>query len=91
MNIFICKKIEKWYNEPLITQFQKCLNVYLYALINAPPVFLLWKKHIQAILKQIPDCRLFEPHLLSSVQFSLSVVSNSLWPQGLQHARLLCP
>ena len=27
----------------------------------------------------------------SSVQFSLSVVSNSLWPQGLQHVRLPCP
>ena len=27
----------------------------------------------------------------SSVQFSLSVVSNSLWPHGLQHARLLFP
>ena len=29
--------------------------------------------------------------IFSSVQFSHSVVSNSLWPQGLQHARLLCP
>ena len=28
---------------------------------------------------------------LVSVQFSHSVVSNSLWPHGLQHARLLCP
>ena len=26
-----------------------------------------------------------------SVQFSCSVVPNSLWPQGLQHARLPCP
>ena len=26
-----------------------------------------------------------------SVQFSLSVVSDSLWPHGLQHARLRCP
>ena len=26
-----------------------------------------------------------------SVQFSHSVVSNSLWPHGLQHARLPCP
>ena len=26
-----------------------------------------------------------------SVQFSRSVVSNSLWPQGMQHARLPCP
>ena len=28
---------------------------------------------------------------LSSVQFSCSVVSNSLWPHGLQHARPPCP
>ena len=28
---------------------------------------------------------------LSSVQFSCSVVPNSLWPHGLQHARLPCP
>ena len=29
--------------------------------------------------------------LLGSVQFSRSVVSDSLWPHGLQHARPLCP
>ena len=28
---------------------------------------------------------------VSSVQFSCSVVSDSLWPCGLQHARLPCP
>ena len=33
----------------------------------------------------------FLPLLFSSVQFSHSVVSNSLWPHGLQHARLPCP
>ena len=27
----------------------------------------------------------------SSIQFSHSVTSNSLWPNGLQHARLPCP
>ena len=35
------------------------------------------------------------PHWLtlkpSSVQFSYSVVSDSLWPRGLQHNRLPCP
>ena len=31
------------------------------------------------------------PGIVSSVQFSCSVVSNSLWPHGLQHARLPCP
>ena len=28
---------------------------------------------------------------ISSVQFSYSVVSDSLWPHGLEHARLPCP
>ena len=28
---------------------------------------------------------------ICSVQFSHSVVSDSLWPHGLQHTRLLCP
>ena len=32
-----------------------------------------------------------EQFLTSSVQFSYSVVSNSLWPYGLQHARPPCP
>ena len=30
-------------------------------------------------------------HHSHSIQFSRSVVSNSLWPHGLQHARLPCP
>ena len=30
------------------------------------------------------------PFKFSSVQFSHSVASDSLWPDGLQHARLLC-
>ena len=34
---------------------------------------------------------LFEMSAFSSVQFSCSVVSDFLWPHGLQHARLPCP
>ena len=34
------------------------------------------------------DAKLFLP---SSVQFSRSVVTHSLWPHGLQYARLPCP
>ena len=32
-----------------------------------------------------------KPHGWYSVQFSLSVVSDSLWPHGVQHARPPCP
>ena len=33
----------------------------------------------------------FPKVVLSSIQFSHSVMSNSLWPHGLQHTRLPCP
>ena len=33
----------------------------------------------------------FLTQILHSVQFSYSVVSDFLWPHGLQHARLPCP
>ena len=39
-------------------------------------------------------CRLLRDHWThtqSASQFSFSVVSDSLWPHGLQHARLPCP
>ena len=41
-------------------------------------------------------CRFFTTNAtwestVSTVQFSCSVVSNSLWPHGLQHERLPCP
>ena len=42
------------------------------------------------------DLSMLRPHItfgycVSSVQFSHSVVSNCLWPYGLEHARLPCP
>ena len=37
-------------------------------------------------------CKQSQPlSLFSSVQFSQSVMSDSLWPHGLQHTRLPCP
>ena len=38
----------------------------------------------------MPDILLGSP-VISSVQFSHSLMSYSLWPHGLQHARLPCP
>ena len=40
-------------------------------------------------VQELPWCIFF--CLFSSVQFSHSVVSNSLWPHGLQQAGLPCP
>ena len=36
-------------------------------------------------------CANYSLHSWLSVQFSCSVISNSLWPQSLQHARPPCP
>ena len=44
-------------------------------------------KHKKREPRQTEAC----PHAFSSVQFRCSVVSNSLWPHGLQHAKLPCP
>ena len=41
--------------------------------------YLLWNETFSALCST------------TSVQFSLWVMSNSLWPQGLQHARPPCP
>ena len=43
--------------------------------------------HLAAV--KTPETR--HDHGISSVHFSRSVMSDSLWSHGLQHARLLCP
>ena len=45
-------------------------------------------KHL--IMKALDICHSRQVQF-SSVQFSCSVMSDSLWPHGLQHARLTCP
>ena len=51
--------------------------------------FLIYKMKI--IIASNTTGWLWELNEISSVQFSHSVVSDSLWPHGLQHARLPCP
>ena len=46
-----------------------------------------WKR----ILAESKEAYLSRSYNLTSVQFSCSVVSDSLQPHGLQHARLPCP
>ena len=50
-------------------------------------------KRYQYVLQRIVTCSFYVLVSRSrlSVQFSCSVVSDSLWPHGLQHARPLCP
>ena len=53
----------------------------------------LWEFRLAFVLEWLKQGSGLWPLLLgsSSVLFSPSVVSISLWPHGLQHARLLCP
>ena len=56
-----------------------CPSLLIYAILwHMPPP--IWNFHVS-----------FELLLSFSVQFSHSVVSNSLWPHWLQHTRLPCP
>ena len=43
------------------------------------------------LTQPFPNCIPWNTSNIISVQFSHSVVSDSLWPHGLQHARLPCP
>ena len=47
---------------------------------------LVWEVNFETFVKKAVS-----PHYMGSVQFSHSVVSSSLWPHGLQHARLPRP
>ena len=54
--------------------------------------FLLFEEE-KNILSRLLNLTMIKPFFLniSSVQFSLSFVLDSLWPHGLQHAGLPCP
>ena len=54
--------------------------------LTRDPLLLLVLSEADAI-----SCSYFSPWPLCTVQFSLSVVSDSLQPHGLQHAWLPCP
>ena len=51
---------------------------------------LAWIKFSSSFLDQLIDFFSDSFMPLSSVQFTCSVMSNSLWPHGLQHTRLPC-
>ena len=51
-----------------------------------------WKFLVSGVINcELPGRVSQMSHLLSSIQFSCSVVSNSLWPHESQHARPPCP
>ena len=54
-------------------------------------LFLLIPLHFYSYLLSLLRCVLWLELRPTSVQFSCSVVSDSLRPQGLQHTRLPCP
>ena len=74
---------------PLTVDFSLCLN----AINHTFRTFYLNRKDWLFYLLFVPGGNVIKwtVTLISSVQFSHSVVSNSLWPHGLQHARVPCP
>ena len=81
----------KWHNS--------CTILYIYFLPLNSTKFLVTFPHSSSILKsillfaanKIHSIILWRTSQFSSVQFSCSVVSNSLWPHRPQHARPPCP
>ena len=65
------------------TPIPALILVYSFWIHFSPPILGLGRQKIN-ILTAVEIS-------FSSVQFSCSVVSDSLWPHGLQHARPLCP
>ena len=67
----------------------KHVSILLYFLIHE------FDTHSSTVPKyitlSIPDKEIFQKLLLESVQFSCSVVSDSLWPHESQHSRPPCP
>ena len=68
-----------------------CSQFYIKSTLQHLPKSISWilcLPHSCVLLKYILNW--FSKEVSSSVQFSPSVMSDSLWPHGLQHARLLC-
>ena len=77
----------------VLWEISYCRNSHFFFLYRA--FFPQWKNSL--LSRRAIDVRFANTHLnissrkFSSVQFSCSVVSDSLRPHGLQHARLPCP
>ena len=72
-----------------VLQGQTCLLLQVsldFLLLDSSPLW--WKGHLLGVLVLEG---LVDHHQFSSVQFSCSVVSDSLWPHESQHARPPCP
>ena len=59
--------------------------------LRRPRPSLMTGAMIYWLLEPSPPTPTSSIYCISSVQFSHSVVSDSLWPHGLQHTRLPCP
>ena len=63
-------------------------NIWAHMFIAALWTAAKWQKQLKCLLKDIHPLK---TNQISSVQFSHSVMSDSLRPHGMQHARLPCP
>ena len=89
---------EPWYQSPVSSSrnigcaYASYMCVYVYMWVS---IFALLMIYNRACSLNSCTCKLGFVHDIltssNSVQFSCSVVSNSLWPHGQQYARLACP
>ena len=75
---------QEWKSQVIMFSF---IKQYQFVLQNCPVVY---KKQSFGVLGFLRLCS-YKRYNISSVQFSCSVVSDILRPQGLQHARVPCP
>ena len=74
-------------------QLRNCMAVMDSSSSKKQPIFpVKWSEKLNPIIQRVGENPvLFSHFFFSSVQFSRSVVSDSLWPHESQHARPPCP
>ena len=82
----------------ILPKYTSDVNIFLLKLSNVVNRWFslgaLWtscRKDLDNIHLPVSTAKQNVLHVFSSVQFSHSVVSNSLWPHGLQHTKPPCP
>ena len=78
----------------MITQLNNSSSSRICSSLNSIPM-IIWQcillEDMFLLLKKLLTNSVILKYMSASVQFSCRVVSDSLWPDGLQHTRLPCP
>ena len=89
-----CISCLDWSLRALVLKYFHLNILYVLKLLRTPKQFCLYSCIYLLTVTRLRNlkCEIFKMihYLLKSVKFSHSVMSDSLWPHGLQHARLPC-